>query len=109
MMLLVGLVGCASSSGKGEKPSGVSEEVYNHGVLVLKIADSYLDGELTAGEVDEKMYELKIVVNKEDGDQEVRDIIKQLWKNMTSTLKTDEDVLESRNELANKLNLGERK
>lgn len=108
-IILITIV-CVITFNKNSKPKGMSKEVFNLGISALKITDEFLDGKITSDEIDSSLENIqKQLDNIEDTDAVI----------MSSTifnLNTDiflldgfasggyDDVLESRNDLANELN-----
>lgn len=97
------LIGC------GEKPSGVSDEMYDTAVYVIDAIDLYLDGESTSEETYEKIDSLNIPESKESDDlsveMEILNIKTALFGSKESVGTSGiSDVKEARNELAETVN-----
>lgn len=105
-MFLFLAIGCGSN-----KPSGLSDEMYDTAVYVVKVVDSYLDGEANLEETYNIISDLSIP-EYSDIDSDDADVYTSIL-NVKITLfsmdpsigtQTITDLKESRNELAEKIN-----
>ena len=99
--LLIGLVGCRGKS----KPKNVSEAVYNYGVAVVEVVDKYLNDEVSWEEVGKVVVPAEEVEFKTKEEIDIQSAINDVWEYILRNYETKENVLESRNILADHLNL----
>jgi len=102
VLLVIGLVGCGT--GAGNKPKNVSDEVYKYGVAVVKAMDKYLDDEISAYDVAEKIF-IDGLSFSTDEEVKIENAVIVIWEGMSRYPDDKEKTIEFRNELADLLNL----
>ena len=105
-LLIIGLMGCGNKSGDG-KPKNVSDEIYDYGVAIVEVMDKYLDDEVSADEVVEKMF-VEGMEFETDEEKEIESTVVVLWESMARYPEEKEKSIEFREHLAELLNLDTR-
>lgn len=100
----------------GKQPDGMSNDVYKLGINALNITDAYLNGEMDTGEAVKKLDNISGQLEKIDSLDAltvkvditlIRIAIESIERTFSST--TRNDIIENRNNLAEKLNQKQRK